>query len=106
MLKILAAILVLAGAVATRDFGIYITEKPNVRLEQALPIPARAAKDEVPDLDNFVLHSVKPRALKNDKGGMHWEFLWQELQFKTHMRGVIVRVYMKDGATAVTQFQE
>jgi len=82
MLKILAAILVLAGAVATRDFGIYITEKPNVRLEQALPIAARAAKDEVPDLDNFVLHSVKPRALKNDKGGMHWEFLWQELSSK------------------------
>ena len=106
MLKILAVILVLACPVPTREFGIYITETPKVSLEQALPIAAGAAHAEVPDLDNFVLHSVKPRALKNDKGGMHWEFLWQELQFKTHMRGVIVRVYMKDGATAVTQFRE
>jgi hypothetical protein len=111
MLKTLAvilvlALLVLAGRVASPEFGIYITEAPKVSLEQALPAAVKAAQASVPDLDKFVLHSVKPRVFKNDKEGMHWEFLWQELQFKTHMRGVIVRVYMKDGATVVTQFQE
>jgi hypothetical protein len=106
MLKILAVILVLVGPVPTREFGVYITEKPKVSLEQALPAAEKAAQARVPDLDKFVLHSVKPRVFKNDAKGMHWEFLWQELQFKTHMRGTIVRVYMKDGATVVDQFQE
>jgi hypothetical protein len=106
MLKPLAVIIVLSRAVAMADYGIYTTETPKVSLEQALPVAAKAAHSSVPDLDKFILHSVKPRVFKNDGKGMHWEFLWQELEFKTHMRGVIVRVYMKDGSTVVSQFQE
>ena len=58
------------------------------------------------DLDSFLLQSVTPRVLKGDPRGMHWQFLWQEAQFKTHMRGVLVRVYMNDASTHVEQFQE
>jgi hypothetical protein len=49
----------LAGA----QFPTYLTEKPKVSLEAALPIALRVAHSEVPDLDKFVLHSVTPRVL-------------------------------------------
>ena len=75
-------------------------------MEEALPIAVRAAKAKVKDLDSFLLQSVTPRVLKGDPRGMHWQFLWQEAQFKTHMRGVLVRVYMNDASTHVEQFQE
>jgi hypothetical protein len=91
---------------AFADFGIYVADKPGVSLEQAMPIAAREAQAKVPDLDKFLLHSVKPLVFKGDKKGMHWQFLWQEAEFKTHMRGVAVRVYMNDGAAVVEKFQE
>jgi hypothetical protein len=75
-------------------------------LERAVSIATRTARSDVPDLDKFFLHSVKPRALKADERGMHWQVLWQEREFKTHMRGVAVRVYMNDGSTAVDRFVE
>jgi hypothetical protein len=95
-----------AKSVCSAQFGMYLAEKPKVTLEEALPIAIKAAQAKVPDLDKFVLHSVKARALKHDPKGQHWQFLWQELPFKTHLRGIIVRVYMKDGSTSVTEFQE
>ena len=101
----LLAVLFLTN-LATAQFGMYIGERPKILLEEALPIAVEAAHAKIPDLDKFVLHSVKPRALKNDPKGEHWQFLWQELPFKTHLRGVIVRVYMKDGSTNVSEFQE
>jgi hypothetical protein len=101
----LVAVLVLTG-VASAQFGMYLADKPNISLEEALPIAIKAARANVPDLNKFVLHSVKPRMLKNDPKGEHWQFLWQELPFKTHLRGILVRVYMKDGSTSVKEFQE
>ena len=93
-------------SVASAQFGIYLSERPKVCLEEALPIALNAARSKVPDLSRFALHSVKPRALKGDPRGEHWQFLWQELPFKTHIRGVVVRVYMNDGSTAVENIQE
>jgi hypothetical protein len=37
---------------------------------------------------------------------MYWQFLWQEAQYKTHMRGLIVRVYMDDGSAVVQEFKD
>jgi len=85
---------------------MYLADRPKLSLEDALPIAIKAARAKVPDLDKFVLQSVKPRELKNDPKGPHWQFLWQELPFKTRLRGVIVRVYMKDSSTTVEQFHE
>jgi hypothetical protein len=91
----------------THEFGMYLSEKPIVPLEKALPIALREARDRVPNLDQvFALHSVGPRVFKGDKKGQHWQFLWQELPFKTRLRGVVVRVYMKDGSTTIEQFEE
>jgi hypothetical protein len=41
-----------------------------------------------------------------DEKGKYWHFLWQELPFKDRMRGVFVKVYMKDGSTEVYDFKE
>jgi hypothetical protein len=101
----LLALLILSS-VANAQFGIYITEKPKVSLAQALPRATQAARSKVPDLDKFVLHSVKPRVLKGDPNGQHWQFLWQEIPFRSRLRAVVVRVYMKDGSVAVSEFQE
>ena len=101
----LIAVLLLAN-VASAQFGMYLADRPKLSLEDALPIAIKAARAKVPDLDKFVLQSVKPRALKNDPRKQHWQFLWQELPFKTRLRGVIVRVYMKDSSTTVEQFHE
>ena len=91
---------------ASAQFGIYLSERPKVSLEEALPIALNAARSRVPDLSRFALHSVRPRVLKGDSKGQYWQFLWQELPFKTHIRGVVVRVYMNDGSTAVENIQE
>jgi hypothetical protein len=102
---VVAVFLAYSGATLAR-FGTYVPDRPKVSLEQALPVAVQAARSRVADLDAFLLQSVTPRVLKGDKRGMHWQFLWQEAEFKTHMRGVAVRVYMNDGSTAVEEFQE
>jgi hypothetical protein len=88
------------------QFGVYVTDQPKVSLEKALPIATKMARSKVQDFDNFLLHSVKPRVFKGDRRGMHWQFLWQEAKFKTHMRGVVVRVYMNDGFALSEEFRE
>src|SRR2546423_14340995 len=103
--KHVVTVLLLTG-LASAQFGTYLTEKPKVALEAALPIALRVAQSEVPDLDKFVLHSVTPRVLKGDPKGQHWQFLWQELPFKTRLRGIIFRVYPSDGSTVVKTFSD
>ena len=101
------AFLLSATMGATQRFGTYLSERPTVSLEQAFPIALKEAHAKVANLDQgFALHSVSPRVFKGDKKGQHWQFLWQELPFKTHLRGILVRVYMKDGSTSVKEFQE
>ncbi len=106
MIKHYVVTVLLLTGLASAQFGTYLSDKPNVSLEAALPIALRAAHSEVPDLDKFALNSVTPRVLKGDPRGQHWQFLWQELPFKTHLRGVIVRVYTRDGSTVVKTFSE
>jgi hypothetical protein len=97
----------LSATVLSAEYvGTYITEKPSISLERALPVAIKAARTETADFDKFILHSVIPRVLKADPKGMHWQFMWQESEFKTHMRGISVRVYMKDGSVTVEQFEE
>jgi hypothetical protein len=105
MLKRLAIVLLISTSVSAQ-FGLYVDEKPNFTIERALPIARRAALAKVPDLDHFILHSVEPRVQLGDEKGKYWHFLWQELPFKTRMRGVFVKVYMKDGSTEVYAFKE
>jgi hypothetical protein len=102
----IGAMLLLASQSALAEFGTAISEPPKVTFEKALPIATEAARLKVPDLDKFLLHSAGPRALKGDKKGMHWQFLWQEAEYKTHMRGVSVRVYMNDGSAVAEKFRE
>ena len=64
------------------------------------------AQSKIRDLDKFLLHSVRPVFFKEIRGGLHWQFLWQEAEYKTHMRGVIVRVYMDDGFALIEEFRE
>ena len=91
---------------AFAQFGIYVPDRPKVSLESALPIAIKMAESKVQDLNKFLLHSVRPRVLKGDKRGMHWQFLWQEAEYKAHMRGVVVRVYMDDGFALSEEFRE
>jgi len=79
MVRLSCVAALLLTSVAASQFGTYLTEKPRVSLEEALPIASLAARAKVPDLDKFVLNSVKPCALKNDTKGEHWQFRWQEL---------------------------
>jgi hypothetical protein len=102
----IGAMLLLASQSALAEFGTIISDPPKVTLEKALPIAAEAARAKVPDLDKFLLHSARPRALKGDRKGMYWQFLWQEAEYKTHMRGVSVRVYMNDGSAVAEEFRE
>ena len=67
-------------------------------LEQALTIASAKPKAEFADLDDYILYSVHPRVLKADPNGLHWEFVWKAKAFPHH-KGLIVRVYMKDGST-------
>jgi len=42
----------------------------QVSLDQALPIALAKAKRDFPDLENYILHSAGPRALKGDPNGL------------------------------------
>ena len=68
----------------------------HVALEQALPIALAKAKHDFGDFENYILHSVVPRALKGDPNGLCWEFMWQEKAFP-HLKQLRVRVYMHNG---------
>jgi hypothetical protein len=68
----------------------------HVSLEQALPIALARAKRDFADLDDYILHSAGPRALKGDPKGLCWEFVWQEKAFP-HFKLLWVRVYMRYG---------
>jgi hypothetical protein len=105
VLLLLVAVLFVSDS-AFAQFGLYVPDRPKVSLESALPIATKMAQSKVQDLDKFLLHSVRPRVLKGDKKGMHWQFLWQEAEYKTHMRGVVVRVYMDDGFALGEEFRE
>jgi hypothetical protein len=76
----------------------------RISLQQALPIAIAKAEAEFPDLDDYNLHSVHPRALKGDPKGLHWEFVWKAKAFP-HRKAVIVRIYMKDGAAMAEREQ-
>jgi hypothetical protein len=69
----------------------------RISLQQALPIAIAKTEADFPDLDDYILYSVHPRALKGDPKGLHWEFVWKTTAFP-HRKAVIVRVYMKDGS--------
>lgn len=74
----------------------------HVSLEQALPIALAKTKRDFPDFENYILHSVGPRALKGDPKGLCWEFMWQEKAFP-HFKQLRVRVYMRDGLAESTR---
>jgi hypothetical protein len=74
----------------------------HVSLEKALPIALAKAKRDFSDLENYILHSVGPRALKGDPKGLCWEFIWQEKAFP-HFNELRVRVYMRDGLAESTR---
>jgi hypothetical protein len=76
----------------------------RISLQQALPIAIAKAEAEFPDLDDYILHSVHPRALKGDPKGLHWKFVWKAKAFP-HRKAVIVRVYMKDGSAMAEREQ-
>ena len=76
----------------------------RVSLQEALPIAIAKAKAEFPDLDDYILYSVHPRVFKGDAKGLHWEFVWKAKAFP-HRKGVIVRVYMKDGSAIAEREQ-
>ncbi|HEY6129694.1 MAG TPA: hypothetical protein VIW23_16095 [Candidatus Acidoferrum sp.] len=73
-----------------------------IPLDQALPVAINKAKADFPDVQNYILYSVHPRALKGDRerpkaGSLFWEFLWKEKAFP-HYKELRVRVYMQDGS--------
>ena len=106
LIGLLACLLIPVNA-APQTCGSYLGEKPGVSLEEAFPIALRVAHARIPDLDSiFALQSIYPRALKGDRKGMHWQFFWQEVPFRSGLRGVEVRVYLKDGSTSVQQIEE
>jgi hypothetical protein len=76
----------------------------RISLQQALPIAIAKAEAEFLDLDDYILHSVHPRALKGGPKGLHWEFVWKAKAFP-HRKAIIVRVYMKDGSTMAEREQ-
>jgi hypothetical protein len=74
------------------------TADVRVTLDSALRLAKKAALDAFPDLSDYLLYSVTPRALKGDARGLHWQVRWQERAFPHH-RWLLVRVYMSDGHT-------
>ena len=101
MLKHCVVVLLLSASVAAQC-NLQIDEKPKVTLEQALPLARQAALAKAPDLDKFILHSVKPSGLLCDAKGKYWRFVWQELPGKTDLRALIVQVtYSVDGTPSV-----
>jgi hypothetical protein len=49
---------------------------------------AAKAEAEFPDLDDYVLYSVHPRAFKGDPSGLHWEFVWKAKAFPHHKQSL------------------
>jgi len=90
-----------AAAVFAQDLD---PKDVGTSLEQALPIALAKAKAEFPDLDDYILYSLHPRAFKGDAKGLHWEFLWKAKAFP-HRKALIVRVYMKEGSAAAEREQ-
>jgi hypothetical protein len=75
-------------------------EDARVGLDSAVHLALRVAAREVPDLSSYLLYSVTPRVFKGGPDGLHWQVLWRESAFPHH-RVFVVRVYMKDGHTAL-----
>jgi hypothetical protein len=100
-LKALALSLLLACGVArplpAQDLS---PEDVRIDLDSAIHLARSAAAAAVPNLSSYLLYSVAPRVFKNDPGGLHWQVTWQERAFP-HRRGLVVRVYMKDGHPSV-----
>ena len=71
----------------------------RVTLDSALRLAQPAAASAFPELSDYVLYSVKPRVLKADPRGVHWEVLWQERAFP-RPRWLVARVYMSNGYVA------
>lgn len=91
-------VLVLCGFfAATVDAQDLDPKDVNVTLEQALSHAQEIAVKEFPDLDDYILYSVKPRVLKGDPDGLFWQVSWQEKIFP-HNKMIIIRVYMKNGS--------
>lgn len=93
------AILLNLWSVATARAQDLDSTDVHIGLEQALPIASAQARADFPDLNQYVLYSVHPRVLLGDPKGLFWEFMWQEMAFP-HRKRLLVRVYLKDGATA------
>lgn len=70
-------------------------QEVEISLNDALPLATTEARRAFPDLDQYLLYSVRPRVLKNDPKGLFWEVSWQEKDFP-HQKFLHVRVYMKD----------
>ena len=76
----------------------------RISLQQALPIAIAKAEADFPDLDDYILYSVHPRALKGDPKDLQWEFVRKTKAFP-HRKVVILRVYMKDGSAMAEREQ-
>ena len=77
----------------------------RVSLDEALPLALRAASEEFPDLREYILYSVTPRALKGDRRGLHWQVEWREKAFPHH-KLLRVRVYMGDGSVHAERLEK
>jgi hypothetical protein len=75
-------------------------EDARIGLDSAVHLAQRVAATEVSDLSSYLLYSVTPRVFKHDPGGLHWQVRWRQSSFPHH-RVFVVRVYMKDGHTAL-----
>ena len=81
------------------------TSDVRVPLDSALRLAKNAAGKVFPDLRDYLLYSIKPRVLKADPSGLHWEVDWQHRAFP-HRRWLVVRVYMKDGHTTTERLDQ
>jgi len=95
----LCSLVLVGAAVPLRAQDLY-PEDIRIDLDSAVHLARSVAAAGVPNLSSHILYSVRPRAFKGDPGGPHWEVRWQERAFP-HRRGLVVRVYMNDGHTAV-----
>jgi hypothetical protein len=93
-----ACALLLIGAAAPLHSQDLSPSDVRVSLDSALHLAQKAAASAFPELSDYLLHSVRPRALKGDPGGLHWQVLWQDREFP-HRRRLVIRVYMQDGRT-------
>lgn len=102
MIRIISSIVLLGSVLVTLCGQDLDPRDVHVSLDQALPIALAKAKRDFLDLENYILHSVGPRALKGDPNGLCWEFIWQEKAFP-HYNQLRVRVYMRDGLAQSTR---